>query len=32
MRITLDIPESLLEEARTVFRVESSTDAVLLSL
>jgi hypothetical protein len=32
MRITLDIPETLLEEARTVLGVESGTDAIVLSL
>jgi hypothetical protein len=32
MRTTLDIPEPLLEEARTLLGVESETDAVVLSL
>jgi hypothetical protein len=32
MRTTLDIPEPLLEEARTLLGVESKTDAVVLSL
>jgi len=32
MRTTLDIPEPLLEEARTALGVESKTDAVVLSL
>jgi Bacterial antitoxin of type II TA system, VapB len=32
MRITLDIPESLLEEARALLGVDSKTDAVVLSL
>jgi len=32
MRITLDIPEALLEEARTLLGVESNMDAVVLSL
>jgi hypothetical protein len=32
MRTTLDIPEPLLEEARTLLGVESKADAVVLSL
>jgi hypothetical protein len=32
MHITLDLPESLIEEARTVLGVESDSDAVVLSL
>jgi hypothetical protein len=32
MRTTLDIPEPLLQEARTLLGVESVTDAVVLSL
>ena len=32
MRTTFDIPEPLLEEARTLLGVESRTDAVVLSL
>jgi hypothetical protein len=32
MRVTLDIPESLLKEARTLLGVESNMDAVVLSL
>jgi hypothetical protein len=32
MRTTLDIPEPLLEEARTLLGVDSKSDAVVLSL
>ncbi len=32
MRITLDIPELLLEEARTLLGCKSKSDAVVLSL
>jgi hypothetical protein len=32
MRMTLDIPEQLLEEARMLLGVESQSDAVVLSL
>lgn len=32
MRTTLDIPESLLEEARRLLGFKSKTDAVILSL
>jgi len=32
MRITLDIPEDLLEEARSVLGFKSKTDTVVLSL
>lgn len=32
MRMTLDIPEALMEEARSLLGVKSKTDAVVLSL
>lgn len=32
MRMTLDIPEPLMEEARRLLGTESETDAVILSL
>jgi len=32
MRITLDIPESLLEEVRTLLSVDSGTEAVVFAL